>query len=128
VDLRVADLGPAVCWWPVGRFGTGREWPLLDALGRGYAAAVPLTAAEVEALPLLLRLRLRALGSLLHRIGLWRRGLASEADVLARVEGTLMREEWLVANGSRLVELGVGWGSGKLTAENAETAEKTQRD
>jgi hypothetical protein len=26
------------------------------------------------------------------------------------------------------VELGVGWGSGKLTAENAETAEKTQRD
>lgn len=106
-DLRLLDLVVAFSWWPVAHLGTGAEWPLVDALGRGYTGAVSLTAAECDALPTCLRLR--ALGSLLHRIERCTQRLASPAEVLARVRQTLWRDDWLTAHSPRLLEMAHGW-------------------
>jgi homoserine kinase type II len=106
-DLRVLDLVVALSWWPVAHLGTGAEWPLIDALGRGYSSVVAVSADEVEALPALLRLR--ALGSLLHRIERFAQGHATPEEVLVRVQQTLRREDWLGANTPRLLEMAHAW-------------------
>lgn len=106
-DLRLLDLVVALSWWPVAHLGTGAEWPLIDALGRGYFSVVPLTADEVAALPTLLRLR--AFGSLLHRIERFTQGLATAEQVRDRVRQTLWREDWLTGNTPRLLRMARGW-------------------
>ena len=108
VDARVAELGAPLMWWPVEVFGTGREWPIIGALLGGYFSARPLTSAETAALPLILRIRY--LGSMVHRIMRYVRDLTSLEEVTARVESTLQRDEWLAANTARLVEQAVSWG------------------
>lgn len=108
VDARVAELGAPLMWWPIEVFGTGDEWPIIDALGRGYFSARPLTEVEIEALPLILRIRY--IGSMVHRVARSVRGLTSHQEVSARVESTLWRDGWLAVNEQRLVEMAKGWG------------------
>jgi Ser/Thr protein kinase RdoA (MazF antagonist) len=102
-DVRVMDLAVALIWWPVGRFGTGNEWPIMRALASGYARQIRLESAEIEALPALFYLR--AYTSLIHRLGRYRQGLSPLEAVVDRVDAALEREDWLRANGERLVEL-----------------------
>lgn len=106
-DLRVADLAAPLTWWPARFLSTGREWEVIAAFGRGYASVLPLTPAELDAIPALLRLR--AISSLLHRLTRYQQGLSDAASVRARVAYALEREGWLAANRERLLDIVHGW-------------------
>jgi len=101
-DVRPMELTVALSWWPVAHFGSGEEWPIMRALVRGYARHITLTADEIAAIPLLFQLR--AYTSLLHRLGRHRQGLSPLEAVVERAEAALEREDWLAANGGRLVK------------------------
>jgi homoserine kinase type II len=103
VDLRAMDLVVALTWWPVERFGSGGEWPILGALARGYGRARSLDHAEVASIPTLFRLR--AFTSLIHRLGRWRDGLSPLEHVLWRARAALERDDWLRVNDERLTQL-----------------------
>ena len=103
LDLRPMDLVVALSWWPVERFGSGDEWPIIAALLRGYARHRTLDAAEIAAMPTLFRLR--AYSSLIHRLGRQRQGLSPMAHVILRAEAALAGEDWLQANSERLIQL-----------------------
>jgi homoserine kinase type II len=103
LDLRPTDLVVALTWWPVERFGTGEEWPIIAALLRGYARHRSLHAAEVAAIPTLFQLR--AYTSLIHRLGRQREGLSPMEHVLGRAQAALERADWLAANSERLIRL-----------------------
>ncbi len=100
-DVRVMDLTVAINWWPLDYFGTGGEWPIIQALIAGYAEHVTLLDDEIAALPLLIEFR--AFTSLIHRLGRYRQGLNSLESVVQRVEAAMERDNWLRANGERLV-------------------------
>lgn len=102
-DLRAMDLAVALTWWPVQHFGTGAEWPIIAAFARGYARQITLIDAEIAALPALFHLR--AYTSLIHRLGRYRQGLSALDEALARAEAAIAREDWLAANGARLIEV-----------------------
>lgn len=106
-DLRVAELAAPLTWWPARFLGAGREWDVIAAFGRGYASVLPLTPAELDAIPALLRLR--AIGSLLHRLARHQQGLSGAASVRARVAYALEREGWLAANRDHLLDVVCGW-------------------
>jgi homoserine kinase type II len=101
-DLRAMDLTVALTWWPVRRFGTGEEWPIIAALAGGYARHITLTDDEIAALPTLFRLR--AYTSLIHRLGRSRQGLSTQEEALDRAKAAIAREDWVHANGERLIE------------------------
>jgi homoserine kinase type II len=101
-DLRMVDLTVPLTWWPVDVFGTGAEWPLIAALASGYAHHVRLGADELAVLPTLFLLR--AMSSLIHRLGRHRQGLCPLEDVLIRARAALARCDWLAAYGQRLME------------------------
>jgi len=101
-DLRAMDLAVALSWWPVARFGTGGEWPIIGAVARGYGRRVALTDGELAALPALFTLR--AYTSLIHRLGRHRQGLSAPEDATERAVAALEREDWLAAHGERLIE------------------------
>ena len=103
LDLRPMDLVVALSWWPVERFGSGDEWPIIAALLRGYARHRRLDTAEIAAMPTLFRLR--AYSSLIHRLGRQRQGLSPMAHVILRAEAALAGEDWLQANSERLIQL-----------------------
>ncbi|HEX8730558.1 MAG TPA: phosphotransferase [Ktedonobacterales bacterium] len=103
LDLRAMDLVVALTWWPVGRLGSGEEWPIIAALARGYARRRTLTAAEVAAIPTLYQFR--AYTSLIHRLGRMREGLSPLEQVVWRAEAALERADWLAASGERLTRL-----------------------
>jgi Ser/Thr protein kinase RdoA (MazF antagonist) len=105
--LRITNLVVPLALWSRDLFGTEAEWGVLDALGRGYATHLPLAPEEVQALPLLLRLR--AIGGLLRDIAWQRQGRASPARVLERAVYTLGRERWLRENKSRLLAMAERW-------------------
>lgn len=100
-DLRVMDLTVAINWWPLDYFGTGGEWPIIDALVAGYAEHLTLSDGEIAALPLLIQFR--AFTSLIHRLGRYRQGLSSLESVVQRVNAAVERADWLHMNGERLV-------------------------
>jgi homoserine kinase type II len=84
IDMRVVDpvagiMQSTVGWWD----GSGGDREA-EAFARGYARRWPLSAAEIEALPVLFRAR--ALGSAIWRAGKWRRRQASLDDVVDRLE------------------------------------------
>ena len=106
-DLRALDLTVALSWWPIELLGTGQEWPLIDALGTGYASQIQLTHDEIAALPTLLQMR--SMGSLLHRIERYSQGLDSADFLRQRITQTLWREDWLAANRETLLRLAAGW-------------------
>jgi homoserine kinase type II len=108
-DLRVEDLVVPLSWWPIADFGTGREWPIINAFGRGYARGQRLQPTEIAALPDVWRLR--AMGSLCHRAMRHRRDLTSEAQLVRRVELTLAHEDWLTASGPHLMGMAASWWS-----------------
>lgn len=101
-DVRVMDLTVALSWWPVRQLGTGDEWPIIEAVSRGYGRRVVLAAEEIGALPALYELR--AYTSLIHRLGRYRAGVSPMEAVVGRAHAALKREEWLRANGERLKE------------------------
>lgn len=101
-DLRVMDMTVALSWWPEAQFGTGTEWPILDAFAHGYFQHITLSPDELAAVPTLFSLR--AYSSLLHRLGRQRAGLSTQAAVIARAEAALQREDWLAASGQRLID------------------------
>ncbi len=107
LDLRALDLAFALSWWPVDLLGTGREWPIIDALGMGYTSQITLTDGEIAALPALLQLR--SFGSLLHRMARYRQGLDRADFLVRRIEQTTWREDWLAANRETLLRLASGW-------------------
>ncbi|MGO8950358.1 MAG: phosphotransferase [Ktedonobacterales bacterium] len=102
-DLRAMDLTVALSWWPVSMFGTGEEWPIIEAFGRGYARKVKLTIAEVAAVPVLYQLR--AYTSLIHRLGRYLQGVSPLEAVIGRAYAAREREVWLARHEARLLEL-----------------------
>lgn len=86
-DLRAMDLVVALSWWPHSFWDSGKEWEIIGSFGQGYASRIALTLREIEALPILFCLR--AVASLVHRLGRFRQGLEREADILNRVKSTL---------------------------------------
>jgi homoserine kinase type II len=103
LDLRPMDLVVALTWWPLGRFGSGEEWPIIAALLRGYALRRALSTAEVVAIPTLFQFR--AYTSLIHRLGRQLQGLSPLEEVIWRAEAALERADWLSANADRLCQL-----------------------
>jgi Ser/Thr protein kinase RdoA (MazF antagonist) len=101
-DLRVMDLTVALSWWPNTQFGTGDEWPIIDAFASGYARQCQLTDEEIDAIPVVYELR--AYTSLIHRLGRYRQGLSSMRAVVDRAHAALTRRDWMAENGSRLIE------------------------
>jgi Ser/Thr protein kinase RdoA (MazF antagonist) len=85
-------------------------WENLEAYGTAYAAARPLRADEVRALPALLRLRWAA--SAIHRAGRGCQGIASDAEVRENVRDILGVDAWLRAEAARLVERALAWQEG----------------
>jgi homoserine kinase type II len=106
-DLRVLDLAVALSWWPVRVLGTGQEWAIIDTFGRAYCSQCPLSADELRALPDVLRLRDAT--SFVHRLGRYLAGQETKARMSDRVAHTLWREDWLIANGAKLVEHALAW-------------------
>lgn len=106
-DLRALDLTVALSWWPIELFGSGQEWPLIDALGMGYASQIQLTDDEIAALPTLLQMR--SISSLLHRLTRYIQGLDSADFLRQRIEQTLWREDWLASNRETLLQLARDW-------------------
>ena len=83
-DLRALDLAVALSWWPIELLGSGQEWPLINALGNGYASQIQLTDDEIAALPTLLQMR--SISSLLHRMTRYIQGLDSANFLRQRIE------------------------------------------
>ncbi|ARU63304.1 hypothetical protein CBW65_21690 [Tumebacillus avium] len=108
-DLRALDLaiglgeGPANQMW-----GTGAEWVWLENFARGYASEHCLTAAEVDALPMLMRLR-RAY-FLLHFAGRCLEGLDSTGWLRGIVDWVLDLENWMEQHAEELIrKVKRGW-------------------
>lgn len=107
VDLRVLDLCVALSWWPAQVMGTGQEWTIIDALGAAYVEHIPLSVAELQAIPDVLRLRDAT--SLVHRMGRYFAGLEMDSRMRERVQHTFWREEWLSANREQLLDYAMSW-------------------
>ncbi len=102
-DVRPMDLTVALSWWPDHTFGSGEEWPILEAFSRGYARKVQLSPGEIAAIPVLYQLR--AYTSLIHRLGRYLQGLSPLEAVIGRAYAALEREDWLAGHQTRLLQL-----------------------
>ena len=100
-DFRVQDFLVALA--QSGALGTARWQRRTAAFQRGYASLCPLSAAEIEALPQLLLGR--SAGTVLWRVGRWRRGQAQLAEVVDRIKRLDTTTRWLTASGAELVAL-----------------------
>jgi hypothetical protein len=49
---------------------------------------------------------LREIAALVHRVGRWRQGLATEADIKDRVERILAVDDWVGANAEKIAHPG----------------------
>jgi homoserine kinase type II len=107
-DIRVLDLCVALSWWAFDLMGTGQEWEVIDAFGAAYVRDFPLSEAELQAIPDVLRARDAA--SLVHRIGRYLAGLESDAIIENRLKHSLWREQWLSSNQERLLHHALSWG------------------
>jgi len=88
-DLRAMDLAAGLLQctgWPEEPGSAQR----VGAFLRAYLDVLPLTRAELDAVPDLLRLR--ALGSVVWRAGRWRLGQSTLDEVRARLDGGLALE------------------------------------
>jgi Ser/Thr protein kinase RdoA (MazF antagonist) len=100
-DLRALDLAVGLWGFALPARGTGSGWRLVGAFARGYRRRVALERAEVEALPMLLRLRDAT--SLVHWAGRLRLGLTTGEDIARRARGVLELDGWLAEHGAELV-------------------------
>ncbi len=108
VDLRVLELCVALSWWPINVLGTGKEWDIIDAFGNAYVEHFPLNEEELLAFPDIWRLRDAT--SFVHRMGRYMAGLETDARIQDRVQHSLWRDAWLVANQEKLVQHALRWG------------------
>lgn len=92
-DLRILDLAYALTQWPAGLWNTGKEWAVIDSFTQGYLQRQKLTPAELEALPLIFRLR--STTSLFFRFGRYVRGLETPESMRERLQEALNTESWL---------------------------------
>jgi homoserine kinase type II len=92
-DLRILDLAYALTQWPAGLWNTGKEWAVMDSFIQGYFQRQPLTSAELEALPLIFRLR--STTSLFFRFGRYVRGLETPESMGDYIHSALSSESWL---------------------------------
>lgn len=107
MDRRIFDLCVALSWWPVRFMGSGREWELIDALGRAYTTSLPLAESELLALPA--ALRMRDTTSLVYRMGRYLAGLESMQTVQERAQHSLWREAWLATNYENVKQHALSW-------------------
>jgi homoserine kinase type II len=108
-DLHALDLAYALSQWPSGFWNTGKEWAILDAFGQGYFQSHPLTLAEIEALPQILRLR--AATSLFFHGGRFAQGVETAEEFLERIRETLTLETWLRVHEGEFVKHIQSWHS-----------------
>ncbi len=106
-DLQIMELAVALSWWPVRLMGTGKEWEVMDAFAMSYLAGLPLSEEELSALPSVLRLR--EVGSLIHRMHRYFAGLETDVEMQERVEHSLWREAWLLASREVLLQHTAAW-------------------
>lgn len=100
-DLRVQDLVAALV-----QSGAldGSAWPRrVAALVRGYASALSLTPAEIQAIPPLLLCR--CVGSVQWRAGRWHRGQARLAEVTGRLAHLNVTMSWLAVSGEQFLDV-----------------------
>ena len=100
-DIRAMDL--AVGLWSFGLAARRSRnlWSLVEAFARGYGRLTAPTPGEIDALPILLRLREAT--SLVHWFGRFRQGLATEAGIAERETATLSLDDWLHVHGEELI-------------------------
>ena len=99
-DIRVLDLTYALSQWP-GRLRTsGKEGAVVESFARGYQSLLPLSEAEIEAVPDVLRRRWTT--TLTFRQTRYEQRMVSEADLIA--EGRELAEDflWLERNEDKL--------------------------
>jgi len=108
LDFEFASPGPRAMDVAIGlaAFGISTWRAIIDlriaeAFVTGYQRRIPLTSVEIEALPDLLRLREAT--SLVHWIGRHDQGLATEHDILWRMDRLLDLDQWMIENGDNLV-------------------------
>jgi homoserine kinase type II len=109
-DLRALDLAIAIAFWPLWGAGDVRS-AACEAFIRGYAAVEPLTQAEAEAIPTLIRLQFATW--LMHCAGRLRDGLTKTV----RLQAFVVREalaylEWSDANEPVFTQNLVRWSAG----------------
>lgn len=108
-DLRVLDLTYALSQWPSGLWNTGKEWAIIDAFGQGYLNQQRLALTELEALPLIFRLR--AATSLFFHLGRFAQGVETAEEILERIQEILVNEAWLQIHARELVRHAHSWQS-----------------
>src|SRR5688500_8456701 len=101
-DLRILDLAYALSQWPAGLWNTGNEWPVIDAFAQGYLERQELMPSELDALPLIFRLR--ATCGLFFRLGRYKRGLETPERMIERIQEILDFEMWLQNHEAELME------------------------
>jgi homoserine kinase type II len=109
-DLRALDLAIAIAFWPLWGAGDARL-AAREAFIRSYAAVEPLTQAEAEAIPTLIRLQFATW--LMHCAGRLRDGLTKTV----RLQAFVVREalayiEWSDANEPVFTQNLVRWSAG----------------
>jgi homoserine kinase type II len=82
-------------------------WERVEAFCRGYGAWVHLTAEEIAALPMLLRLR--SLVGLIHWTGRARVGVAMAAEAAGYRDDALRVDVWLSAEGDTCITRVAQW-------------------
>lgn len=107
LDLRIMDLVVALCHWPYDLFGTGAEWPIIDALGKGYALYRPLHQEESQNLPQLVRLRWTI--NVLYFARRYLQGALPARVFKMFLEGALRNEQWVAKNGAELIQRARDW-------------------
>jgi homoserine kinase type II len=106
-DLRILDLAYALSQWSFELWNTGGEWPVIDALGKGYMERQSLKVTELEMLPEVLRLR--ATTSLFFRFGRYQQGLDNSETLLEHIQYALQNEFWLATNEEELLSHIQNW-------------------
>ncbi|MDQ6659532.1 MAG: phosphotransferase [Chloroflexota bacterium] len=110
-DIRALDVCVALSWWPVNLLGTGKEWEVIDAFGGSYVTHFPLSEQELLAFPDIWRLRDAT--SLVYRMGRYLAGLETDTHIQGRVQHSLWREAWLLANQETLLHHALMWRKGE---------------
>jgi homoserine kinase type II len=82
----------------------GAGWqPRVAALMRGHASALPLSPAEIQAIPPLLICR--CIGSIQWRAGRWHRGQAELIEVIERLGYLAETMKWLDTSGEQFLDV-----------------------